>query len=177
MLISAAAMPASAVSVIPDSVAFIPEGTNIYEIIKGKDLDFNNDGSIDRADYAIYFSYMIDVYEQDTISDFYNKLIEKGDLNNDGKIDGTDMLYVLSAVNGELEECLPGDVNLDGIINGTDATLALNCYTGLLAGTDKNDIPYHDLVKGYGDMNGDSVINGSDATMILNMYTELSTGK
>ena len=169
MLISVATIPASAKSDV-----------NIYEMVKGRDLDFNDDGYIGRADFLIYYAYVFSFDGQgpDYVpSAEFDKLLEKGDINNDGTIDGDDASIMNTVVSGGMIDYLPGDVNLDGIINGTDATLALNCYTGLLAGTDKNDIPYHDLVKGYGDMNGDSVINGSDATMILNMYTELSTGK
>lgn len=44
----------------------------------------------------------------------------------------------------------------------------------LSAGVSQYQIPYHDLIKGYGDMDGNGMITGSDATMILNMYTELS---
>lgn len=169
MLLSAAAMPASAESTI-----------NYYEMVKGRDLDLNNDGYISDADFAIYYVYAFSFDDQgpDYVpSAEFDKLLENGDINNDGTIDGMDASIMYTVVSGGLNDYLPGDVNLDGVVNGTDATLALNCYTQLSAGVSKNEIPYHDLIKGYGDMDESGTVTGSDATMILNIYTELSTGK
>lgn len=166
MLLSAAVMSVSAESTI-----------NYYEMVKGRDLDFSNDGNISSIDYALYFAYFIDLDEEGPDYEFpavYDKLIEYGDINNDGTIDGMDASIMYTVVSGGLNDYLPGDVNLDGVVNGTDATLALNCYTQLSAGVSQYQIPYHDLIKSYGDMDGNGMITGSDATMILNMYTELS---
>lgn len=167
MLLSAAAMPASAES-----------ATSMYELVKGRDLDFNNDGYIGEADFLIYYAYAFSFDGQgpDYVPPAeYDKLLEKGDINNDGTIDGMDASIMHTVVSGGMIDYLPGDVNLDGVITGSDATLALNCYTQLSSGIEESKIPYYNMVKGYGDMNGDGIITGSDATMLLNLYTKLSS--
>lgn len=169
MLLSAAAMPASAESTI-----------NYYEMVKGRDLDLNNDGYISDADFAIYYVYAFSFDDQgpDYVpSAEFDKLLENGDINNDGTIDGMDASIMYTVVSGGLNDYLPGDVNLDGVITCSDATLVLNCYTQLSSGVSQYQIPYYDLIKGYGDMDESGTVTGSDATMILNIYTELSTGK
>lgn len=167
LLFSTVAMPASAES-----------ATSIYELVKGRDLDFNNDGYIGEADFLIYYAYAFSFDGQgpDYVPPAeYDKLLEKGDINNDGTIDGMDASIMHTVVSGGMIDYLPGDVNLDGVITGSDATLVLNCYTKLSAGVSQYQIPYYDLIKGYGDMNGDGIITGSDATMLLNLYTKLSS--
>lgn len=167
MLVSAVAIPASAESTI-----------NYYEMVKGRDLDLNNDGYISDADFVIYYVYAFSFDDQgpDYVpSAEFDKFLENGDINNDGTIDGMDASIMHTVVSGGMIDYLPGDVNLDGVVNGTDATLALNCYTQLSAGTLQDEIPYYDLIKGYGDMDGNGIVTGSDAAMILNTYTELSS--
>ena len=169
LLLSAAAMPASAEST-----------TSMYELVKGRDLDFNDDGYIGRADFLIYYAYVFSFDGQG--SDYvpsaeFDKLLEKGDINNDGTIDGDDASIMNTVVSGGMIDYLPGDVNLDGVITCSDATLVLNCYTQFSSGVSQYQIPYYDLIKGYGDMDESGTVTGSDATMILNIYTELSTGK
>lgn len=167
MLLSAAAMSASAES-----------ATNIYELVKGRDLDFNNDGYISDADFLIYYAYFFSFDGQgpDYVPPAeYDKLLENGDINNDGTIDGMDASIMHTVVSGGMIDYLHGDVNLDGVITGSDATLVLSCYTKLSAGVSQYQIPYYDLIKGYGDMNGDGIITGTDAAMLLRLYTELSS--
>lgn len=162
VLLSAAAIPASA-----------EYSRDFYEIVKGRDLDFNGDGTVNVGDLGIYNMYYF-YYLNGEISydDIFDKLI---DFDDNGEIDLRDMGIMSTVIRGRLTDYLPGDVNLDGVINGSDATLALNCYTQLSAGIDEYTIPYYDLIKGYGDMDGDGKITGSDATVILNIYTKLSS--
>lgn len=167
MLFSAAAIPASAESTNESTIS-------IYEMVKGKDLDLNDDGNVNDADWAAYFVYGLYLDGNTPYKEYFEKVKKNGDLDNNGVIDGDDMMILCTVVSGKMKDYLPGDVNLDGVVNGTDATLALNCYTQLSSGVDEYYIPYYDLVKGYGDMDGDGIITASDATAILNIYTELS---
>lgn len=167
VLLSVAAMPASAEST-----------TSTYDMVKGKDLDFNNDGNLNQIDWAIYLAYCFSFDGQgpDYVPPAeFDKLIEKGDIDNDGKLTGNDMSIVSTVVEGKMEDYLPGDVNIDGIVDGSDATLTLSCYTELSSGTAENSISYYNMVKGYGDMDGDGVVSGIDAAEILRLYTGLSS--
>lgn len=167
MLFSVAAMSASAESTNESTI-------NIYEMVKGRDLDLNDDGNVNDADWAAYFVYGLYLDGNTPYKEYFEKVKKNGDLDNNDVIDGDDMMILCTVVSGKMKDYLPGDVNLDGVVNGTDATLALNCYTQLSAGVSQNDILYYDFVKDYGDMDGNGQITGSDATAILNIYTELS---
>lgn len=163
VLLSVAAIPASGES-----------SRDFYEMIKGRDLDFNGDGNVNGGDLGGYHWYLNYINGGLSYMEPFDKIAANGDLDNNGVIDEWDIGIMSTAIRGRLTDYLPGDVNLDGVINGTDATLTLNCYTQLSAGIDGFYIPYYDLIKGYGDMDGDGQITGSDATAILNIYTELS---
>lgn len=177
-LLSAAVMSVSVLSFPVIAESNSGYDINVYELVKGKDLDFNSDDNLNYVDYMMYFSYSITLDEiglEVEMPTEYDKLIEKGDINKDGILDANDMSIVMTAVEGEMDDYLPGDVDLDGIITGADATLALSCYTQMLSGTSKNKIRNYDIITNYGDMDGDGKITGSDATMILQAYTDASS--
>lgn len=74
-----------------------------------------------------------------------------GDIDNDGKITGSDATMILSAYinissSGESkltkEQEIAADIDADGIITGSDATLLLRYYTALSSGEERSVYDY-----------------------------------
>ena len=88
----------------------------------------------------------------------------KGDVNNDGKVDSTDLmqlLYYVSGRNGNLsaDAINRGDINNDGRANIQDLVLLLR----ILEDGDVTSLGY-----GKGDLNADGVVDLSDINIVLN---------
>ena len=64
------------------------------------------------------------------------------DVNNDNRVNGQDLLYLLALTGQEVADCTPGDFNFDGIINQDDLNILIDNY-GLICA--EGEFQYKDL--------------------------------
>jgi hypothetical protein len=90
---------------------------------KGNKYEFTDVDS----DHTIEVTFVEDLDEDDL----------KGDVNNDGKVNSGDAIFILLIVTGQIEpteqQKLAADVNGDGVIDVNDALFVLNIVAGLAA--------------------------------------------
>ncbi len=65
------------------------------------------------------------------------------------------------------EEHIKGDINNDGIVNGTDSLLILEYYSYVALGKPTEELSEIENILLYGDVNNDGLINSDDASEIL----------